>query len=75
MLKTRLSSIALIYGIQLIEIHTNLSFFRFMYSTFHMKQRHNLLENNWLLYSLRCSLLTPHVLIVNQIHFQDQSLS
>ena len=32
----------------------------------------HLLENNQLRYSLHCSLLTPHVWIVRQVHLQDQ---
>ena len=39
------------------------------------KQLWHLLENNKVLYSLHCSLLTPHVLIVHRVHLQDQSLS
>ena len=55
-------------------------FFLFMYSTVHIfdtcrEQLLHLLENNQLLYTLHCSLLTPHVLIFHYVHVQDQSLS
>jgi hypothetical protein len=75
-----LVSIAIIYWIQLIEVHTNLFFLilctlLFIFLTSAEKQLRHLLENNQLLYSLHCSLLTPHVLIVHQVHHQDQSLS
>jgi len=52
-----------------------------MYSTVHnfftsaRKQLQHPLESNQLLYSLHCSLLTLHVLVVHQAHLQDQSLS
>jgi len=39
------------------------------------KQLQHLLDNNQLLYSLQFSLLTPHVLIVHQVHLQDQLFS
>jgi len=40
----------------------------FIFLTFARKQFQHLLENNQLLYSLHCSLLAPHVMIVHQVH-------
>ena len=63
----------------MIEIHTKTFFtlctLMFIFFTFPTKQLQHLLENNQLLYSLYCSLLTSHVLIVLQVHLQDHSLS
>ena len=72
-------SIAIIYWTQLTEIHKYFFFILrtllFIFLTFARLRLQHLLENHRPLYSLHCSLLTPHILIVHQIHVQDQSLS
>ena len=61
--------------IQTSSIFLILCTLMFVFFTFVRKQLQHLLENNQLLYSLHCLLLTSHVLIAIQVHLQDQSLS
>jgi hypothetical protein len=66
-------SIAIIDSTQLMEIHIKLPCFILcillvIFLTFASEKLQHLFENNKLLHSLHCLLLTPHVLIAHHVH-------